>query len=57
LECPEQGKLSALVQEEDRQEEERKITSIKLINAIQEKVEGQPGGTYAETICKHKFRA
>jgi len=41
--------------EEEKQEDERKITSLKLLNAIQAKVEGQPRGCmYVETIINGK---
>jgi len=50
------GKLAALVQgEEEKQKEEKRITSLKLLNAIQAKVEGQPHGRmYVETIINRK---
>jgi len=38
FECPKRGKLAALVMEEERQEEEGRIASIALLNAIQPKV-------------------
>jgi len=52
FECPTKGKLAALLQgEEEKQEEERRIASFKLLNAIQAEVEGQPHGRmYVETI-------
>ena len=41
--------------EEEKQEEERRIVSLNLINAIQAKVEGQPcGRMYVETIINGK---
>jgi len=41
--------------EEKKQEEEQKIASLKLLNAIQAKVEGQPRGhMYVETIINGK---
>jgi len=51
FECPKQGKFSTLVQEEERQEQERTIAPMKLLNVIQVKVEGQPRRRiYVETI-------
>ncbi|XP_048228420.1 uncharacterized protein LOC125369605 [Ricinus communis] len=49
--CPKRGKLGALViTEEEKQEEERRITSLRLLNAIQAKVEQKPHGRmYVET--------
>ena len=54
--CPKRGKLVASVQgEEEKQEEERKISSLKLLNTNQAKVEGQPRGhMYVETIINGK---
>jgi len=41
--------------EEEKQEEERRISSLKLLNAIQAKMEGQPcGRMYVETIINGK---
>ena len=40
FECPKRGKLASLVQEAEKQGEERTIASLKLLNAIQAKVEG-----------------
>ena len=55
FECPERGKLASLVQEEEKQEEEKTIASLKLLNAIQAKVEGQPRRRmYVETIINGK---
>eukprot|EP00257_Ricinus_communis_P019332 XP_015578290.1 uncharacterized protein LOC107261709 [Ricinus communis] len=49
--CPKRGKLGALViTEEERQEEERRLASLRLLNAIQAKVEQKPRGLmYVET--------
>ncbi|XP_048231260.1 uncharacterized protein LOC125370291 [Ricinus communis] len=49
--CPKRGKLGALViTEEERQEEERRLASLRLLNAIQAKVEQKPRGRmYVET--------
>lgn len=44
FECPKRGKLAALVMEEERRDEEKKIASMQLLNAIQAKVEEQPRG-------------
>ena len=54
FECPKKGKLVALVQDEEEQEE-KKIASLKLLNAIQAKVEGRPRGRmYVETTINGK---
>ena len=56
FECPKKGKLAALIQgEEEKQEEERNIASLKLLNAIHAKVEGKPRGRmYVEAIINGK---
>jgi len=52
---PQTGKLASLVQEEEKQEEKKTIASLKLLNAIQAKVESQPRGRmYVETRINGK---
>ena len=41
--CPKKGKLAGIVQKQEEQEE-KKIASLKLLNAIHVKVEKQPHG-------------
>ena len=53
--CPSRGKLAAIIQEGERREEERRIASVKLLNAIHAKVEERPQGRmYVETLIKGK---
>jgi len=55
LNAPNKGKLASLVQEEEKQEEEKMIASLQLLNAIQAKVESQPHGRmYVEAIINGK---
>ena len=54
FEWPKKGKLAAIVQKEEEQEE-NKIASLKLLNAIHAKVEKQPRGRmYVETLINDK---
>jgi len=56
FECPKKGTLATFVQEEEqKQEVERKVASLKLLNAIQAEVEGKPHGRmYVEAIINGK---
>lgn len=54
FECPKKGKLAAIVQQV-KEQEEKKIASLKLLNAIHATVEKQPRGRmYVETRINGK---